>query len=102
MLVAAIKALAAQSPALRDPDMGLLPDVMNVREISVHIAKAVIKQAIDEDVQGEEGIPDDDVVLEEWIREQMWDAVYRPLKKIDKEDADRHARGEMGVAGAAD
>ena len=30
MLVAAIKAIAAQSPALKDPDKGLVPDVIDV------------------------------------------------------------------------
>ena len=48
MLVAAVKTLAAQAPALKDPSRGLLPDVMDVREISVHIAHAVIKQAVSE------------------------------------------------------
>ena len=100
MLVAAVKALAAQSPALKDPDKGLLPDVVNVREISVHIARAVIKQAVEEGLATEEGIPSDDVELEEWIREQMWDAVYRPLKHVEKRSANRHARGEAGIAGA--
>src|SRR5277367_6197026 len=56
MLVAAVKALAAQSPALKNPDKGLLPDVVNVREISVHIARAVIKQAVEEGLATEAGI----------------------------------------------
>jgi malate dehydrogenase (oxaloacetate-decarboxylating) len=98
MLVSAVKALAAQSPALQDPDEGLLPDVVDVREISVHIAKAVIKQAVEEGLAQEKDIPDGDEVLEEWIREQMWDPVYRPLKLVSKENATRHARGEMGFA----
>lgn len=102
MLVAAVKALAAQSPALKDPDKGLLPDVVNVREISVHIARAVIKQAVEEGLATEKGIPTKDAELEEWIREQMWDAVYRPLKRVEREGAGRHARGEAGVAGAED
>jgi malate dehydrogenase (oxaloacetate-decarboxylating) len=101
MLVAAVKALAAQSPALKDPDKGLLPDVVNVREISVHIAKAVIKQAVEEGLATEKGIPEDEEDLEEWIREQMWDAAYRPLTYVEKRGAGRHARGEMGVAGTA-
>jgi malate dehydrogenase (oxaloacetate-decarboxylating) len=100
MLVAAVKALAAQSPALKDPDKGLLPDVVNVREISVHIARAVIKQAVEEGLATEKGIPSDDGELEEWIREQMWDPVYRQLKAVEKKGANRHARGEAGVAGA--
>jgi malate dehydrogenase (oxaloacetate-decarboxylating) len=101
MLVAAVKALAAQSPALKDPDKGLLPDVINVREISVHIATAVIKQAVEEGLATQEGIPTNDEELEEWVREQMWDAVYRPLKKVDPKDASKSAKGELGVAGAS-
>ena len=95
-----MKALAAQSPALKDPDKGLLPDVVNVREISVHIARAVIKQAVEEGLATEEGIPSDDAMLEEWIREQMWDPIYRPLRPVEKEGASRHARGQAKVAGA--
>lgn len=101
MLVAAVKALAAQSPALENPDKGLLPDVIDVREISVHIARAVIKQAVEEGLAQQEGIPTDDEDLEEWIREQMWDAKYRPLKLVNKDTATRHARGELGIAGLA-
>ncbi|TAQ88869.1 hypothetical protein B7494_g2803 [Chlorociboria aeruginascens] len=101
MLVAAVKALAAQSPALKDPDKGLLPDVINVREISVHIAKEVIKQAVDEGLAQEKDIPQDDEELEEWVREQMWDPEYRPLKLVDRETASRRARGDMRVAGSS-
>lgn len=84
MLVAAVKALAAQSPALTDPDKGLLPDVVEVRELSVQIAKAVIKQAIEEDLATEKGIPDKDEDLDAWVREQMWEPRYRELKRVDK------------------
>ena len=82
MLVAAVKAIAAQSPALKDPDKGLVPDVIDVREISVHVAKAVIRQAVEEGLATERGIPDDEGELEEWVREQMWEARYRPLVRI--------------------
>ena len=82
MLVAAVKTLAAQAPALKDPDHGLLPDVVNVREISVHIARAVIKQAVNEGLVTEEGIPSEDSELEEWVRAQMWEPKYRQLVKI--------------------
>lgn len=101
MLVAAVKALAAQSPALENPDKGLLPDVIDVREISVHIARAVIKQAVEEGLAQQEGIPTNEEDLEEWIREQMWDAKYRPLRLVNKDTATRHARGELGIAGLA-
>lgn len=87
MLVAATKALAAQAPALKDPDAGLLPDVTNVRKISVQIAAAVIKQAIKDGLAQEKDIPNNDQELEEWIREQMWHAEYRPLKKVTQRTA---------------
>ncbi|KAH9838910.1 malic oxidoreductase-like protein [Teratosphaeria destructans] len=99
MLVAAVKALAAQAPALKDPDAGLLPDVQDVREISVKIAAAVIKQAVEDGLAQETEIPTRDEDLEEWIREQMWDAAYRPLKKVSHENASRHAKGEAGSGG---
>jgi malate dehydrogenase (oxaloacetate-decarboxylating) len=82
MLVAACKTLAEQAPALKDPDKGLLPDVIDVREISVKIARAVIKQAVDEKLAQEKDIPIDEKDLEEWVRAQMWEAKYRPLRKI--------------------
>ncbi|MCJ1246874.1 NAD-dependent malic enzyme, mitochondrial [Trapelia coarctata] len=85
MLVAAVKALADQSPALKDPDKGLLPDVVEVRELSVQIAKAVIKQAVEEDLATEKGIPEKDDDLDAWVREQMWAPRYRELKRVDKE-----------------
>ncbi|KAL2041898.1 hypothetical protein N7G274_005085 [Stereocaulon virgatum] len=101
MLVAAVKAIAAQSPALKDPSKGLVPDVIDVREISVHVAKAVIKQSVEEGLATEEGIPENDEDLEEWIREQMWEPRYRPLVHVDQEKASKHGRGELGTGGVA-
>lgn len=79
MLVAAIKVIADQSPALQDPAKGLVPDITNVREISVRVAKAVIKQAVGEGLAREKEIPDNDGELEEWVREQTWKPRYRQL-----------------------
>ncbi|GME22586.1 Malic oxidoreductase [Neofusicoccum parvum] len=104
LLVAATESLASQAPALKDENKGtprevaLLPDVTDVREISVHIAKAVIQKAVEEGLNQEKGIPSDEANLEEWIREQMWDPVYRPLRRVKPEKASRHARGESGSA----
>lgn len=81
MLVAAVEALKAKSPALEDSDRPLLPDVEDVREISVDIAAGVIQCAVKEGLAQEKDIPTDDAELKEWIRAQMWDAVYRPLVK---------------------
>ncbi|KAJ5453608.1 uncharacterized protein N7458_004564 [Penicillium daleae] len=81
MLVAAVEALKAKSPALEGPERPLLPDVEDVREISVDIAAGVIQCAVKEGLAQEKDIPTDDDELREWIRAQMWEAVYRPLKK---------------------
>jgi len=100
LLVAATKALAAQAPALKDETAGLLPDVTDVREISVKIAMAVIKKAVEEGLAQAQDIPaESDGELDQWIRVQMWDAEYRTLKKVDKEGASHHARGEAGSQG---
>ncbi|OCK83975.1 hypothetical protein K432DRAFT_346078 [Lepidopterella palustris CBS 459.81] len=98
LLVAAVKALASTSPALKDPAAGLLPDVTDVREISVHIARAVIKAAVEEGLNQEKDIPSDDQELEEWIRDQMWDARYRQLKFVEEAEATSHAKGEAGIS----
>lgn len=82
MLVAAVKALAARSPARQDPNQPLLPDVEDVREISVDIAKAVIQTAVQEGEAQEQNIPTAKEELDEWIRVQMWEPVYRPLVKV--------------------
>lgn len=79
MLVAAVKALAAQSPALKNPSKGLLADVTEVRQISVQIALAVIKAAVEEGYAQREDIPKDDAEIEQWVRAQMWEPRYRDL-----------------------
>ncbi|KAF2711928.1 hypothetical protein K504DRAFT_374851 [Pleomassaria siparia CBS 279.74] len=98
LIVAAVKALASTAPVVKGTGDGLLPDVTDVREISVQIAKNVIKQAVEEGLAQENNIPTDDARLEEWIREQMWDARYRPLELVSEDEATAHARGEAGTA----
>jgi malate dehydrogenase (oxaloacetate-decarboxylating) len=98
MLVAAVQALASAAPVVNGSGAGLLPDVEDVREISVKIARNVIKQAVNDDLAQQKDIPNNDEDLEEWIREQMWNAEYRPLELVEEHAADAHARGEAGVA----
>lgn len=81
MLVSAVEALKERSPALKDPRKPLLPDVEDVREISVDIAAAVVKSSVAEGLAQEENIPSEDVDLREWIHAQMWEPIYRPLVK---------------------
>ncbi|KAJ5302275.1 hypothetical protein N7508_007138 [Penicillium antarcticum] len=83
MIVAASKALAAAAPALQAPTKPLLPDVEEVRDLSVKIAKAVIQEAVREGLAQEYDIPGDARELDDWIRVQMWEPTYRPLERID-------------------
>ena len=69
-----------------------------MRDVSVKIARNVIQQAVKEGLSQEKEIPTDDEELEEWIREQMWSAEYRPLKLVEKDNATPFARGEVGTA----
>ena len=101
MLVAAVKAIAAQSPALKDPNKVLVPDIIDVREISVHVAKTVIQHAVEEGLATEQEIPEKDEDLEEWIRDQMWEPRYRPLIRVEKAEASKYGRGELGSGGVA-
>ncbi|TFB02564.1 NAD-dependent malic enzyme [Trichoderma ghanense] len=98
MLVAAVEGVASLSPALNDATAPLLPDVEAVRPVSVQVAKRVIQAAVKEGVATEAGIPSDEKDLEEWIREQMWNPEYRPLKLVKMENATRAAKGELGKA----
>ncbi|WYZ44585.1 hypothetical protein EsH8_VII_001021 [Colletotrichum jinshuiense] len=100
MLVAAVEGVASLSPALKDQTAPLLPGVEVVRDVSVRVARNVIKAAVEEGVATEEGIPGSDEDLDEWIREQMWTAEYRPLELVDFKAASREAKGEMKVAGS--
>ena len=83
ILVAAVKALASQAPALVNGDgaAGLLPDVTHVRKISVKVASAVIKQAV-KDGLAQRDVPHDESELEDWIEGQMWQAQYSPLVRV--------------------
>jgi malate dehydrogenase (oxaloacetate-decarboxylating) len=102
MLVAAVSGVAELSPALEDQTAPLLPGVEVVRDVSVRVARKVVQAAVEEGVATEEDVPTDDATLDEWIREQMWDPVYRPLKLVEKEGASRLAKGEMRVVGSID
>ncbi len=93
MLDAAVRAVAELSPALSDQTAPLLPGVEVVRDVSVRIAHKLIQAAVLEGVATEVDIPEDDALLEEWIREQMWTAKYRPLRYVSLQEASWQATG---------
>ena len=79
MLMSAARALVELSPARQDPNANLLPPVADARDISVHVAVAVAKQASREGFT--EAMSPGDIVTK--IREKMWNPVYRPYRRRD-------------------
>ena len=76
MFMAAARALADLSPALREAGGRLLPPVEDLRDVSRVIAKAVARQAIADGVapsrSGE--------ALDARIENSIWEPVYRPYR----------------------
>ncbi len=77
MFMEAAKALANCSPAKIDPKANLLPPLTEIREVSLHVAMAVAKEAIAEKIAGFTDFAD----LETHIRGIMWVPEYLPYKK---------------------
>lgn len=100
MLVAAVQGVASMSPTKKSATAPLLPDVMDVKDVSVRVARCVIQAAVEEGVSREQGIPQEEAELDEWIREQMWEPKYRPLRYVEMEQATRAAKGELKKSGA--
>jgi malate dehydrogenase (oxaloacetate-decarboxylating) len=75
MFIAAAKALAACSPARFDRDANLLPPLSEIRQVSLQVALAVAKEAIDS------GLAEPQSELESTIRNLMWVPDYLPYKK---------------------
>lgn len=76
LFLVAAKALAECSPAKSDPEGNLLPNLNQIRNISMKIALAVAKKAIElglSDVSSDQ--------LEESIQRAMWTPVYLPYRK---------------------
>lgn len=88
MLMAGVDGLAELSPALNDETAALLPDLSDVRSVSVHVAAAVIRAAVNEGNATDERVikivnGEGDIRLEDFIKARMWDPVYRPLQLVD-------------------
>ena len=48
MIMAGVNALSSLSPALDNPEASLLPDLAEVRSISVTVTAGVVRQAVEE------------------------------------------------------
>ncbi|KAL8293726.1 hypothetical protein RQP46_000427 [Phenoliferia psychrophenolica] len=80
MIQAGVSALAQLSPALEDQDKPLLPNLEDLRVVSVKVAAAVANAARSEGVSKVERETD---WTEDEIREIQWDPVYRPLELVE-------------------
>jgi malate dehydrogenase (oxaloacetate-decarboxylating) len=85
MFMAAAKALAGMSPAHHDREARLLPELTNIRAVSIAVATAVAKQAC------KEGLADecDEATLGARIRANVWEPVYLPYELLSEPDASR-------------
>ena len=73
MFMAAGLALRDVSPALKDPQASLLPHLEDMRNVSLHIAKAVAKEAISQGIASD--VPADEI--EGILQKTMWVPEYR-------------------------
>jgi malate dehydrogenase (oxaloacetate-decarboxylating) len=77
MFMAAAKALAALSPARNDPLANLLPPVTALREVAMHVAIAVGKQAVSEGLAAEMSAD----AVEAAVHAKMWAPHYLPYRR---------------------
>ena len=74
MIIAGTRRLASLAPALKDPDLPLLPDFADAPEVNYEIAVAVAEQAIEE---GSAGVDWRKEEAREKIRQAQWIPVYK-------------------------
>jgi malate dehydrogenase (oxaloacetate-decarboxylating) len=79
MIMAAAKALAAMSPALRDKSANLLPSLSESREVSRLVAAAVGRQALSDGLAGVAGESE----FQRKLAAGIWEPKYVPYDLID-------------------
>lgn len=77
MFMIAAKALAACSPTLNDPTANLLPPLNEIRDVSLHVALAVAKEAI---ASGFAAFKTD-AEIEDVVRANVWEPAYLPYRR---------------------
>jgi malate dehydrogenase (oxaloacetate-decarboxylating) len=73
MIIAATRRLASLSPALNDPDDGLLPDFGDSPGVNLEVAIAVAEQAVEE---GRAGIQCQKKDVRRLVTEAQWKPLY--------------------------
>jgi malate dehydrogenase (oxaloacetate-decarboxylating) len=74
MFIAAARAVAELSPAATDPNGKLLPELNDMRKVSIHVANAVARQARSEGLIGNLS----DAQIASQIEATMWSPEYQP------------------------
>ena len=74
MIIPGTRRPASPAPALKDPDLPLLPDFADAPEVNYEIAVAVAEQAIEEGSAGVDWHKDE---VREKIRLAQWIPVYK-------------------------
>ncbi|KAG8906712.1 NAD-dependent malic enzyme, mitochondrial [Tulasnella sp. 403] len=77
MIIAGAQALAALSPALKDPDEALLPDFQDAPAVNFEVAVAVAEHAIDEGLAHAKITKSE---IRERLKERQWHPVYGTYK----------------------
>ncbi|MGO9776225.1 MAG: NAD-dependent malic enzyme [Terracidiphilus sp.] len=78
MIMASAEALAGLSPTIADPEAPLLPPIADCRKVSLVIAEAVAKQAMNDGT----AVSVDDATLRERLHAYVWEPVYQPYERI--------------------
>jgi malate dehydrogenase (oxaloacetate-decarboxylating) len=79
MFLAAARTIAELSPARSDPAANLLPPLVELRQISFHVAFAVAKQAVAEGLAA----PMDSEQITAAVRAKMWEPVYAVYRRLN-------------------
>ena len=74
MIIAGTQRLAALSPALKDPDLPLLPDFADAPKVNFEVAVAVAEQAVEE---GSAGVDWTKKQVREKVQAAQWEPVYQ-------------------------
>lgn len=77
MMVAASRALAEQSPMVQSGSGALLPPLSEIRSVSQHIARAVFKQAVADEV----AMPVPEDVIVQKVAANFWEPEYRDYRR---------------------
>ena len=78
MFLTAARTVAELSPARRDREANLLPPLIELRQISFHVATAVAEQAVAEGLAA----PTTPEQIAAAVRAKMWEPVYAPYRRL--------------------